>query len=109
KPLENFPGRQPRFDEAQVRRPALPHDPRGKIMHSFVRRSSAVFWIVCLFAVSLFLSCIPGLAAEQGALHGAVTDPLGAIVPGAKVELLNGTTVVKTTTTDAAGNYRFDL
>ncbi|HEX3570372.1 MAG TPA: TonB-dependent receptor plug domain-containing protein, partial [Acidobacteriaceae bacterium] len=38
-----------------------------------------------------------------------MSDPLGAIVAGAKVELLNGTTVVKTTTTDGAGNYAFDV
>jgi iron complex outermembrane receptor protein/vitamin B12 transporter len=78
-------------------------------MHYLVRRSSAVVWTVCLLVVSLLSSPIPGLAAEQGSLHGTVSDPLGAIVAGAKVELLNGTTVVKTTTTDGAGNYAFDV
>jgi iron complex outermembrane receptor protein/vitamin B12 transporter len=78
-------------------------------MHYLVRRSSAVVWTVCLFAVSLLSSPMLGLAAEQGSLHGTVSDPLGAIVAGAKVELLNGTTVVKTTTTDGAGNYAFDV
>ncbi|HEY1994725.1 MAG TPA: TonB-dependent receptor plug domain-containing protein, partial [Edaphobacter sp.] len=38
-----------------------------------------------------------------------MSDPLGALVPGAKVELLNGATVLKTTTTDGAGNYTFDI
>jgi vitamin B12 transporter len=78
-------------------------------MHYLVRRSSAVVWTVCLFVVSLVSSPTPGLAAEQGYLHGTVSDPLGAIVAGAKVELLNGTTVVKTATTDGAGNYAFDV
>ena len=78
-------------------------------MHYLVRRSSAVVWAACLFVVLLVSSPIPGLAAEQGSLHGTVSDPLGAIVAGAKVELLNGTTVVKTTTTDGAGNYAFDV
>ncbi len=78
-------------------------------MHYLVRRSSAVVWTVCLFVVSLFSSPTSGLAAEQGSLHGTVSDPLGAVVAGAKVELLNGTTVVKTTTTDGAGNYAFDV
>jgi iron complex outermembrane receptor protein/vitamin B12 transporter len=78
-------------------------------MHYLVRRSSAVVWTACLFVVSLVSSPTPGLAAEQGSLHGTVSDPLGAFVAGAKVELLNGTTVVKTATTDGAGNYAFDV
>ncbi|HTC76432.1 MAG TPA: carboxypeptidase-like regulatory domain-containing protein, partial [Edaphobacter sp.] len=78
-------------------------------MHYLVRRSSLVVWAVCVFVVLLVSSPIPGLAAEQGSLHGTISDPLGAIVAGAKVELLNGTTVVKTTTTDGAGNYAFDV
>jgi vitamin B12 transporter len=78
-------------------------------MHYLVRRSSLVVRAACLFVVLLVSSPIPGLAAEQGSLHGTISDPLGAIVAGAKVELLNGTTVVKTTTTDGAGNYAFDV
>jgi vitamin B12 transporter len=78
-------------------------------MHYLVRRSSAIVWTVCLFVVLLLSSPIPGLAAEQGSVHGTVSDPLGAIVAGAKVELLNGTTFVKTTTTDGAGNYVFEV
>ena len=77
-------------------------------MRRLVRRSSAI-WSVCLFVFFLFSSPIPGLAAEEGYLHGTISDPLGAIVVGANVELLNGTTVVKTTTTDGAGNYGFDV
>jgi vitamin B12 transporter len=78
-------------------------------MHYSIHRSSAVIWIACLIVVSLLLSPASVLAAEQGSLRGTVSDPLGALVPGAKVELLNGTTVVKTTTTDGAGNYAFDV
>jgi iron complex outermembrane receptor protein/vitamin B12 transporter len=77
-------------------------------MHYVIRKSSAAVWIACLFAVSLFAPYF-ALAAEQGTLRGIVSDPLGAIVPGATVELLNGTTVIKTTTTDGVGNYAFDL
>jgi vitamin B12 transporter len=78
-------------------------------MHYLIRKSSAVIWIACLFVVSIIFSPIRGLAAEQGSLHGTVSDPLGAIVAGAKVELLNGTTIVKTTTTDGAGSYAFGV
>jgi iron complex outermembrane receptor protein/vitamin B12 transporter len=78
-------------------------------MHCSIHRTSAVIWIGCLFVVSLLLSPASARAAEQGSLRGTVSDPLGALVRGAKVELLNGTTVVKTTTTDGAGNYAFDV
>jgi iron complex outermembrane receptor protein/vitamin B12 transporter len=78
-------------------------------MHYSIHRSSAVIWIACLFIISLLLSPVSARAAEQGSLRGTVSDPLGALVPGAKVELLNGATVLKTTTTDGAGNYTFDI
>jgi vitamin B12 transporter len=78
-------------------------------MHCLLRRSSTATWIVCLFVVALFSWSTPALAAEQGSLRGTISDPLGAIVVGAKVELLKGTAVVKTTTTDGAGNYVFDV
>jgi vitamin B12 transporter len=78
-------------------------------MHYSIHRSSAVIWIACLFVAALLLSPVSAIAAEQGSLRGTVSDPLGALVPGAKVELLNGATVVKTTTTDGFGNYAFDI
>ena len=78
-------------------------------MHYSIHRSSAVIWIACLFVVSLLLSPVSARAAEQGSLRGTVSDPLGALVAGAKVELLNGAAVVKTTTTDGSGNYAFDI
>jgi iron complex outermembrane receptor protein/vitamin B12 transporter len=78
-------------------------------MRRLFRTSSAAVWTVCLCVFLLLASTIPAFAAEQGSLHGTVSDPLGAVVAGAKVELLNGTTVVKTTTTDGAGKYVFDI
>ena len=77
-------------------------------MYCRFRRSQGIVWIACLFVLSLLLS-VPAVAAESGLLHGIVSDPLGAIVPGAKVELLNGTIIIKTTTADSAGNYAFDV
>jgi vitamin B12 transporter len=79
-------------------------------MYYFVHKLSIVRWIIRLIAFSLLtLSSFAVLAAEQGALRGTVQDPLGAVVANASVELLNGTTVVKTTTTDTSGNYAFDV
>jgi iron complex outermembrane receptor protein/vitamin B12 transporter len=57
----------------------------------------------------LWLAPLTAVAAEGGSLRGTVTDPLGAVVVSATVELLDGTTVVGTTKTDAAGDYLFSL
>jgi vitamin B12 transporter len=78
-------------------------------MHRFIRRPSTVIWALCLLVISLFSSATLVLAAEQGSLHGVVRDPLGAVVANATVDLLNGNLVVKTTTTDGAGNYIFQV
>jgi vitamin B12 transporter len=77
-------------------------------MNRTFRKSPAVFWATLLL-ISLFWSPVRGLAAEQGSLRGTVRDPLGAIVVGAKIDLLNGTAVAKTTTTDTAGHYAFEV
>jgi vitamin B12 transporter len=57
----------------------------------------------------LWLAPLTALAAQGGSLRGTVTDPLGAVVVSAAVELLDGTTVVAKTNTDAAGDYLFSL
>ncbi len=74
-------------------------------MRYVVRKLSTTIWTACL----LILSSLPASALDQGSLHGIVRDPLGAVVAGATVELLDGTKVVKTTTSDGAGNYTFDV
>jgi vitamin B12 transporter len=80
-------------------------------MHSVFRTSQTITRIFCLFIVSLLLLSSPSAAsaAEHGTLRGAVKDPLGAVVVAAKVELLDDTTALQTTTTDAAGNYIFQV
>jgi vitamin B12 transporter len=80
-------------------------------MYYLIRKSRTILWFVCLSVVSLsiVLSSLPAFAAEKGSLHGAIKDPLGAVVFGATVELLDGTSVVKKTTTDASGSYSFEV
>jgi vitamin B12 transporter len=78
-------------------------------MNFIFRKSFTVIWIACLLVVSSLSSSVPAFAAEQGSLRGTVKDPLGAVVAGATVELLKGTSVVKTSTTDGAGRYSFDV
>ncbi len=48
-------------------------------------------------------------AQQSSTLHGLVHDPLGALVPNATVELLDGGRVVGTTTTNPVGEYNFSL
>jgi len=60
------------------------------------------------FLLSLVLAS-SAFGAEGGSLRGTVTDPLGAVIVSATVELLEDTSVVAKTTTDSAGNYLFPL
>src|ERR1700722_2297940 len=62
-----------------------------------------------IFFLSLLLAPFSAFAAESGTLGGTVTDPLGAVIVSATVELLDGTTVAGKTTTDATGTYLFHL
>jgi vitamin B12 transporter len=56
--------------------------------------------------LALAFSTITAIA-EGGSIHGTVTDPLGAVVPQAQVELLRQGKQVSVTTTDSEGRYRF--
>jgi iron complex outermembrane receptor protein/vitamin B12 transporter len=61
------------------------------------------------------LAPMAGFAASPATLHGVVSDPLGAVVAGARVELVQdakrarGVKVLQSTTADAQGNYRFSI
>ncbi|HEY2115848.1 MAG TPA: TonB-dependent receptor, partial [Candidatus Angelobacter sp.] len=55
----------------------------------------------------LVLALTPLSAAEGGSIYGTVTDPLGAVISGAQVELLRQGKQVSVTTTDSEGKYRF--
>jgi vitamin B12 transporter len=59
-----------------------------------------------MFSTLLLLSYSAG-AADQGAIHGHVVDPLGASVSGAQVILRQKDAVVSRSTTDAGGNFAF--
>jgi Carboxypeptidase regulatory-like domain len=62
--------------------------------------------LFCFFALTP--SSLYSQSATTGAVGGEVTDPTGAIVPGATVTLLPvGANVTQTTTTDSAGRYLF--
>jgi Carboxypeptidase regulatory-like domain len=63
-----------------------------------------------LFAVALFLLCVvPAVPVrgqtETSILRGQVTDPSGALVPGATVSLTKADATALTAQTDAGGDY----
>jgi len=60
-------------------------------------------WVVLLVLVSYLTSAF---AAETASIHGVITDPTGAVIHGATAELLQGSTRIATTTTDAEGNFQ---
>jgi vitamin B12 transporter len=61
----------------------------------------------CIGLVLVFALTTISAIAEGGSIHGTVTDPLGAVVSGAQVELLRQGKQVSVTTTDPEGKYRF--
>jgi protocatechuate 3,4-dioxygenase beta subunit len=64
--------------------------------------------IGCCMLLGLVLLVSPVLWSQEakGTITGTVTDPQGALVPGAKVEVKNlGTNMVTSTVTSGAGVY----
>jgi hypothetical protein len=71
-----------------------------------MRKNMAVVWLSCL-AIALFLCGAAAIAQTiTGSVRGTITDPSGALVPGAKVAVTNtGTGVTTNTVTDKSGLY----
>lgn len=62
-----------------------------------------------LIAALLSFSLVAVAQTSRGTVAGTITDPNGAVIPGATVILTNlETTVTRTTTTNDEGFYRFD-
>jgi vitamin B12 transporter len=66
-----------------------------------VKGTRPAFWnLLALLCVFVF-----ALSAHAVVVRGTVTDPLGAVVAGAKVQLIQGTKVVAFTVTDPDGTF----
>ena len=68
--------------------------------------------LVALIALALALqpACFGQASATSGEITGTITDPSGAALPGATVEITNtGTGLKQTGTTTDSGLYRFSL
>ena len=70
-------------------------------MFTSARRKSATQLLFAVFAILFSLT----LSARAVIIRGAVTDPLGAVVPGARVQLIQGTQVVAFSIAGPDGSY----
>ncbi len=70
-------------------------------MFTSARRKSATQLLFAVFAILFSLT----LSARAVIIRGTVTDPLGAVVPGARVQLIQGTQVVAFSIAGPDGSY----
>lgn len=61
-----------------------------------------------VLGVLLLAAANPGFAQPEGAVTGLVSDPTGAPVAGAKVDLLSSSGAGRSSATDSDGRYRFE-
>jgi Carboxypeptidase regulatory-like domain len=74
----------------------------------FMRRSNFAVQVALLIAITVLLATL-AQAQYRGSIRGTVTDPLGAVVAGATVTLLNtDTNLSMTATSDQYGIYVFN-
>jgi carboxypeptidase family protein len=74
------------------------------------RLGSCLFRTLAIFAFFATSSSLWAQSATTGALRGAVVDPMGAVVPGVTVMLVNvATGQMLAAMTDANGRYSFSL
>src|SRR4051794_17827681 len=59
--------------------------------------------LLCLLLALSSFTVLAGAAT----IHGSIADPLGANIPGARVELMSGSKSIASATTDSAGHYAF--
>jgi len=77
-------------------------------MKTSCNRSAAAWKFLLGWMFFLGLTAAGFGQAGRGALNGLITDPTGAIVPGAKVTALNEATgIARNTTASSAGLYSF--
>ncbi len=78
-------------------------------MRSIERSFMGLVWSLCLLVSFTLAGAAPAIAQSfYGSILGTVTDPGGAVMPGASLTLTNqGTQERRTVQSDESGNYRF--
>ena len=81
-------------------------------MRTSMRRGISAVFALAFFLAVLSLA-VPGLLAQSagssGSIYGTVTDPTGAIIPGAAVSIQNPVSgYSRQNKTDGAGHYQFN-
>ena len=73
-----------------------------------IKTSSSLLAALCISMLLLVAAPDAGAQAGRGSISGLISDPTGAIVPGAKVTALNHATgIAQSTVSTAAGLYSF--
>lgn len=73
----------------------------------FALRFHAVAAALVLATACCLLLNVEAFGAEGARVHGVISDPIGAVVPGASVELRQQSEVIASTKTDKQGAYEF--
>src|SRR5437899_11414912 len=69
-------------------------------------RRHVLRYLLCVIGAIVVLAASALAQSDRGTITGTVADSSGAVVPGAKVVLINsGTSVRQETTTTETGNY----
>jgi len=77
-------------------------------IHSPARIAPAIRFFTLLAVVLIDGASLVQAQSSQGSVNVTVTDPAGAVIPAAKLELRDlGTNELKTAATQEGGNYRF--
>ena len=79
-------------------------------MNDITLKGMGVFRAACIGLLLVLCVALPMQAqmASTGAVFGVVSDPSGAVVPGAAIELIDAATqAIRTTVTNEAGRYTF--
>src|SRR5579884_1176660 len=61
--------------------------------------------VLVLSILAIFAVTVPAFAQAQGRLHGQVTDPTGAVIPGASITVKNSSGLVVSAKSDGVGAY----
>src|SRR5690349_18761966 len=88
-----------------IQLPPSPLGGRGTLRSERKMKQRGVWFLMIFLIVPLLLAPVYGQKIT-GTISGSVTDPTGAMVPDATVTITNAETgLVRTTTTNSAGDY----